>query len=72
MYYDGDEMEENKTLKPKEQEMVIIRKYQDMMLYVYSLLKKYPSSEKFALVSETKKCMFEAFELLLWANKQYM
>lgn len=64
-------MEEQKTLKPKEEEMVIIKKYQEMMLYVYSLLKKYPNAEKFALTSETKKCMFEAFELLLYANKQY-
>lgn len=64
-------MEETKSLKPKEEEMLIIMKYQEMLLYVYNLLKKYPSSEKFALVSETKKCMFEAFELLLWAKKQY-
>lgn len=64
-------MEEQKTLKPKEEEMVIIRKYQEMMLYVYSLLKKYPNAEKFALTSETKKCLFDAFESLLWAKKQY-
>jgi hypothetical protein len=51
--------------------MIIIKKYQEMMLYVYNLLKKYPNSEKFALASETKKCLFEAFELLLWAKKQY-
>jgi hypothetical protein len=64
-------MEEKKTLKPKEEEMIIIRKYQEMLIYVYNLLKKYPSAEKFALASETKKCLFEAFELLMWANKQY-
>jgi hypothetical protein len=64
-------MEENKVLTPKEEEMTIIRKYQEMMLYVYNLLKKYPNSEKFTLASETKKCLFEAFELLLWAKKQY-
>lgn len=64
-------MEEQKKLKPKEEEMIIIKKYQEMMLYVYNLLKKYPNSEKFALASETKKCLFEAFELLLWAKKQY-
>lgn len=64
-------MEDIKASKPKEHEMLIIRKYQEMMLYVYNLLKKYPNAEKFSLVSETKKSMFEAFELLLWANKQY-
>ncbi len=64
-------MEEVRNVKSKEEEMIIIRKYQEMMLYVYSLLKKYPNCEKFALVTETKKCMFEAFELLLWAKKQY-
>ena len=64
-------MEVVKSLKPKEEEMLIIKKYQEMMLYVYNLVKKYPNSEKFTLVSETKKCMFEAFELLLWAKKQY-
>lgn len=64
-------MRENKDIKQKEEEMIIIRKYQEMMLYVYSLLKKYPNAEKFTLASETKKCMFEAFELLLWAKKQY-
>lgn len=67
----GDEDGRTKKLKPKEEEMIIIKKYQEMMLYVYNLLKKYPNSEKFALASETKKCLFEAFELLLWAKKQY-
>jgi hypothetical protein len=53
------------------EEMVIIRTYQQMIMYVYSLLKKYPKAEKFALVNETKKCLFEAFELLLYAKKQF-
>ena len=64
-------MENRKRTKSKDEEMIIIKKYQEMMLYVYNLVKKYPNSEKFTLVSETKKCMFEAFELLLWAKKQY-
>ena len=64
-------MENRKRTKSKDEEMIIIKKYQEMMLYVYSLLKKYPNSEKFTLASETKKCMFEAFELLMWAKKQY-
>ncbi len=64
-------MDSIKELKPKDKEMIIIKKYQDMMMYVYSILKKYPNTEKFTLASETKRCMFEAFEMLLWAKKQY-
>ncbi|MFA5459632.1 MAG: four helix bundle protein [Bacilli bacterium] len=63
-------MVERKT-KPKEDEMLIIRQYQELILYVYNLLKKYPNSDKYALGSETKKCLIEAFELLLYAKKQY-
>ena len=33
------EMEVVKSLKPKEEEMLIIKKYPEMMLYVYNLVK---------------------------------
>lgn len=55
----------------KEEEMIIIKKYQDMILYVYHLLKKYPSAERYALVSETKKYLFDGLELLFYAKKAY-
>lgn len=55
----------------KEEEMLIIKKYQDMILYVYQLLKKYPATEKYALVSETKKYLFDGLELLFYAKKAY-
>ncbi len=59
------------NLKSKEIEMVIIKKYQDLILYVYSILKKYPNADKYALGSETKRCLIEGFELLLYAEKSF-
>lgn len=57
-------------VKVKE-EMQIIKKYQDLILYVYQLLKKYPNHEKNALVSETKICIFDGLKLLMNAKKAY-
>ena len=62
---------ENKKVKPKEEEMLIIKKYQGMMLYVYNLLQKLPKSEQLALNSEIKQCLFKGYELLLYAKKAY-
>ena len=39
-YGDGGSMEVVKSLKPKEEEMIIIKKYQELMLYVYNLVKQ--------------------------------
>lgn len=55
----------------KEEEMLIIRQYQDLVMYVYQLLKKFPSEERHALVSDTKHCLFEGLELLIDAKKAY-
>ncbi|MDD4035777.1 MAG: diversity-generating retroelement protein Avd [Bacilli bacterium] len=55
----------------KQKELLIIKRYQELIIYVYNLLKKYPSSEKHTLASETKKCLFEGLELLLYAKKAY-
>ena len=62
------EMEVVKSLKPKEEEMLIIKKYQEMMLYVYNLVKK--PNWKIYFSKWNKKCMFEAFELY-YGKKQY-
>ncbi|MDD4298368.1 MAG: diversity-generating retroelement protein Avd [Bacilli bacterium] len=64
-------MSDKTRSKTKEKELLIISKFQQLIIYVYSLLRKYPSSEKHTLASETKKCLFDAFESLLYAKKAY-
>lgn len=65
----NNEIKESRKLK--EEEMLIIRQYQDLIIYVYQLLKKYPTNERHALVSDTKHCLFEGLELLISAKKAY-
>jgi four helix bundle protein len=54
-----------------DQEMVIYQKIMDMMVYGYQALAQYPKSEKFALVTDIKRCMDLMLERTIEAQKKY-
>ncbi|WNF36392.1 diversity-generating retroelement protein Avd [Bacillaceae bacterium IKA-2] len=53
------------------EELKILQKTYDMIVYGYTSLRQYPKSEKHTLVAETKQCMYELLSLLIRANKRY-
>ncbi len=57
--------------KPKktESKLLIYQKYVDLIEYGYKLLIKYPKYEKYALVSEVKRNMYQSLKYILYANK---
>ena len=57
--------------KPKktESKLLIYHKYVDLVEYGYKLLIKYPKYEKYALVSEVKRNMYQSLKYILYANK---
>jgi four helix bundle protein len=59
-----------KMQKTKE-ELIIYQKHVDLIMYAYNLLKKYPKSEKGAIVQEIRQNLYSVLELILLANKTY-
>ena len=57
--------------KPKQTEskLLIYQKYVDLIEYSYKLLIKYPKYEKYALVSEIRRNMYQSLKYILYANK---
>lgn len=55
----------------KKNELEIIKKYQDLIMYVYLLIKKYPENEKMNLTYDTKKILNEGLEMLVFAKRVY-
>jgi len=55
--------------KQTESRLLIYQKQEDLIQYVYQLLKKYPKIEKYALVSEIRTSMFRTLEYIILANK---
>ena len=53
------------------EELIIYQKYSDLINYGYGLLKKYPKSEKFAMVVEIRKNMFETLQKVLLINHDF-
>lgn len=53
------------------EDMKIVQKIFDMMLYAYPALAQFPKSEKFALVADIKKTMDTVLELALEGEKKY-
>ena len=49
----------------------IIKKYIDLIYYTNNLCIKYPKHEKFSLVSDTKKSLYEGLRNLLYAKKEF-
>lgn len=54
-----------------QKDLLIYQKYVDIIDYSYNLLRKFPKSEKFAMVAQIKNSMFESLKLILRANKVY-
>lgn len=50
-------------------QLLIMQKTYDMMLYVYPALKQFPRSERHQLVADIKQTMFEMTRLIARANK---
>ena len=57
--------------KPKktESKLLIYQKYVDLIEYGYKLLIKYHKYEKYALVSEIRRNMYQSLKYILYANK---
>ena len=53
------------------EELIIYQKYSDLINYAYVLLRKYPKSEKFALVSEIRKNMFMTLQKVMLINNNF-
>lgn len=49
----------------------IIKKYIDLIYYTNNLCVKYPKHEKFSLVSDTKRSLYEGLRNLLYAKKEF-
>jgi len=52
-------------------DLVIYQKYLDLVYYTYDLCRKYPKSEKSALVAETKQSLFNGVRNLICAYKEF-
>ena len=49
----------------------IIKKYLDLIYYTNTICVKYPKNEKFSLVADTKKSLYEGLRNLLYAKKEF-
>lgn len=67
-------MEKNKdteTKVSKNEYLIISQKYMELVYYTNNVLKKYPKSEKFALVQEIKQTVYDGLKSLVYATKIY-
>ena len=51
--------------------ILIIGQNEDIMLYDYPVLNAYPKYERFVLAADIKRCMDQAMERTIEANKKY-
>lgn len=51
--------------------LAIYQKYMELIYYTNDLVRKFPKSETFALVKETKTSMYSGLRLLMHAVKSY-
>lgn len=65
-------LERKRMYKPKQTEskLLIYQKYVDLIDYGYKLLIKYPKYEKYALVNEIRRNMYNSLKYILYANKK--
>lgn len=64
------EVEIEKEEEDKEP-LLILEKITDMMLYAYPVLNDFPRYERFSLAADIKKCMDQAMERTIEANRKY-
>lgn len=60
-----------KTQMKTNDETIIYQKYLDLIYYSNDLVRKYPKSEKFALVDEIKNALYSGLRLLIYSLKIY-
>jgi len=51
--------------------LLIYQKYMDLIYYTNDIVRKYPKSERFALVEEIKNSMYVGLRILMHAIKSY-
>lgn len=51
--------------------LLILEKIMDMMFYAYPVLNAFPRYERFTLAADIKRCMDQAMERTIEANKKY-
>lgn len=51
--------------------LVIYQKYLDLLYYSNDLVRKYPKSEKFALVQEIKQTLYTGLRCIVYAQKEF-
>lgn len=61
----------NITNKFPKENLIIYKKYIELVYYTNDIVKKYPKSEKFALVSEIKQTLYLGLRNLLFAIKSF-
>ena len=57
--------------KNKNNNLIIYQKYLELVYYTNDLVRKYPKSETFTLVTEIKNSLYSGLRLLLYAIKTY-
>ena len=55
----------------KDNNLLIYQKYLELIYYTNDLVRKYPKSEKFALVQEIKQSLYGGLRSLMYAIKSY-
>lgn len=49
----------------------IYQKYLDLIYYSNMILKKFPKSERYAIASDIKNCVYEGMEKIIYCYKAY-
>ena len=64
-------METNKQNTNNKSNLIIYQKYLELIYYTNDILRKYPKSERFALVQEIKNTLYSGLKLLMYAIKVF-
>ena len=59
-------------MNKKNNNLLIYRKYMDLIYYTNDLVRKYPKSERFAIVEEIKCAIYKGLRLLMYAIKTFV
>lgn len=58
-------------MSKKDSNLQLYQKYLDLIYYTNDLVKKYPKSEKFAIVTEIKSALYIGVKDLVYAQKEF-
>lgn len=68
---DACNVKKQTTQATANKDLDIMKKYIDLIYYTNNLCIKYPKHEKFSLVSDTKRSLYEGLRNLLYAKKEF-